>query len=203
MEAVDRVLDLIERLRAAGFDIRHADFGGGLAVAYKPEDVAPDIGAFVTGLRSRAEGRGLHVRIEPGRSIVGGAGVLLTRVLYRKKTGQKEFVIVDAAMNDLIRPALYSAYHEILPLREADNKNLRADVVGPVCETGDFLARDRQLPDLFPGDVLAVCTAGAYGFSQASNYNARPRSPEVLVEDLQWRIIRKRETYEDLIRGEE
>jgi diaminopimelate decarboxylase len=203
IEAVDRVLDLIERLRADGFHIRHADFGGGLAVAYKPEDVAPDIGAFVKTLRSRVEGRGLHVRIEPGRSIVGSAGVLLTRVLYRKKTGDKEFVIVDAAMNDLIRPALYSAYHEILPLRQADNKNLRADVVGPVCETGDFLARDRELPDLFPGDVLAVCTAGAYGFAQASNYNARPRSPEVLVEDLKWRIIRKRESYEDLIRGEE
>jgi diaminopimelate decarboxylase len=203
MEAVDRVLDLIERLRANGFDIRHADFGGGLAVAYKPEDVTPDIGTFVAALRARVEGKELHVRIEPGRSIVGGSGVLLTRVLYRKKTGEKEFVIVDAAMNDLIRPALYSAYHDILPLRQADSRNLRADVVGPVCETGDFLARDRELPNVFPGDVLAVCTAGAYGFAQSSNYNARPRAAEVLVEDLEWRVIRKRETYEDLIRGEE
>jgi diaminopimelate decarboxylase len=203
MEAMDRVLELIERLRAHGFNIGHADFGGGLAVTYKPEEAAPDIGDFVTALRTRVAGKGLHVTIEPGRSIVGGAGVLLTRVLYRKKTGDKEFVIVDAAMNDLIRPSLYSAYHEILPLREADNKNLRADVVGPVCETGDFLARDRELPDVFPGDVLAVCTAGAYGFAQASNYNARPRVPEVLVEDLKWRVIRKRETYDDLIRGEE
>jgi diaminopimelate decarboxylase len=202
MEAVDRVLELIERLRANGFDIRHADFGGGLAVAYKPEDLAPSIGDFVAALRARVAGKGLHVAIEPGRSIVGGAGVLLTRVLYRKKTGEKEFVIVDAAMNDLIRPALYSAHHEILPLRQAEGNKLRADVVGPVCETGDFLARDRELPDVFPGDVLAVCTAGAYGFAQASNYNARPRPAEVLVEDGAWKVIRKRETYEDLIRGE-
>jgi diaminopimelate decarboxylase len=203
MEAVDRVLELIERLRAKGFDIRYADFGGGLGVAYKHEEVAPEIGHFVAALRARVEGKGLHVAIEPGRSIVGGAGVLLTRVLYRKKTGEKEFVIVDAAMNDLIRPALYSAHHEILPLRQADGKSLRADVVGPVCETGDFLARDRELPDVFPGDVLAVCTAGAYGFAQASNYNARLRPAEVLVEDGAWKVIRKRESNEDLIRGEE
>ncbi len=202
MEAVDRVLELIERLRANGFEIRHADFGGGLAVAYKREDVAPSIGDFVAALRERVAGKGLHVAIEPGRSIVGGAGVLLTRVLYRKKTGEKEFVIVDAAMNDLIRPALYSAHHEILPLRQAGSKNLRADVVGPVCETGDFLARDRDLPDVFPGDVLAVSTAGAYGFAQASNSTARPRPAEVLVENGEWKVIRTRETYEDLIRGE-
>ena len=140
----------------------------------------------MAALRTRVAGKGLTVAIEPGRSIVGGAGVLLTRVLYRKRTGEKEFVIVDAAMNDLIRPALYSAYHEILPLRQTGAKGLRADVVGPVCETGDFLARDRELPDVFPGDVLAVCTAGAYGFAQASNYNARPRAAEVLVEDGAW-----------------
>jgi diaminopimelate decarboxylase len=141
--------------------------------------------------------------IEPGRSIVGQAGVLVTRVLYRKSSGSKEFIVVDAAMNDLIRPALYGAYHEILPLRENPQRTLCADVVGPVCETGDFLARDRELPQVFPGDLLAVCTAGAYGFCQASNYNARPRPVEVLVEDRSWRIIRRRETYDDLIRGEE
>ena len=134
---------------------------------------------------------------------VGAAGVLLTKTLYRKKTGDKDFVIVDGAMNDLIRPALYSAHHEILPLRQRPVRSVRVDVVGPVCETGDFLARDRDLPEVFPGDVLAVATAGAYGFSQASNYNARCRPAEVLVEGERWRVIRKRESYDDLIRGEQ
>ena len=203
MEAVDRVMELIERLRSKGFEIRHVDFGGGLGVAYKPEDVAPDIGAFAAALLERTAGKGLHVTVEPGRSIVAGAGVLLTRVLYRKKTAGKEFVIVDAAMNDLIRPALYSAYHEIVPLRESGPRSLRADVVGPVCETGDFLARDRDLPEVFPGDLLAVCTAGAYGFVQASNYNSRRRPAEALVENGSWRVIRQRETWDDLIRGEQ
>jgi diaminopimelate decarboxylase len=140
--------------------------------------------------------------LEPGRSIVGNAGLMLTRVLYRKQTGDKDFVVVDAAMNDLIRPALYSAHHEILPVRVSNVPPLRADIVGPICETGDFLARDRVMPEVFPGDVLAVCTTGAYGFVQASTYNARPRPAEVLVENSQWRIIRERETFEDLIRGE-
>jgi len=135
---------------------------------------------------------------------VGNAGVLVTRVLYRKKSGDKEFVIIDAAMNDLIRPALYDAHHEILPLRASSaGCSLRADVVGPVCESGDFLAQDRQMPEVFPGDLLAVCTAGAYGFVQASTYNARPRPAEVLIENGSWRVIRSRETLDDLIRGEE
>ena len=203
MEAVDRVLELVERLRSRGFDIQHVDLGGGLGVAYKPEDATPAIAEFVGQLRERVAGRGLHVMIEPGRSIVGSAGVLLTRVLYRKKTGDKEFVVVDAAMNDLIRPALYSAHHEILPLRQSGTRTLRADVVGPVCETGDFLAKERDLPELFPGDLVAVCTAGAYGFAQSSNYNSRPRAAEAMVEDGSWRVIRRRETYEDLVRGEE
>ncbi len=202
MDAVDRVLDLIERLRAKGFTIRHADFGGGLGVAYRHEDVAPAIAEFISKLRTRVAGRGLQVMIEPGRSIVGGAGVLLTRVLYRKKNGEKDFVVVDAAMNDLIRPVLYGAYHNIVPLRQRDGEKTSVDVVGPVCESGDFLARDREMPNVLPGDVLAVCSAGAYGFAQASNYNARPRAAEVLVEGDQWRVVRQRETYEDLVRGE-
>jgi diaminopimelate decarboxylase len=142
--------------------------------------------------------------IEPGRSIVGAAGVLLTQALYRKKTGDKEFVVVDAAMNDLIRPALYSAHHEIIPLRRRPDAQatIRVDVVGPVCETGDFLARDRDMPEVLPGDLLAICTAGAYGFAQASNYNARPRAAEILVEGDTWRVIRQRESYADLVRGE-
>jgi diaminopimelate decarboxylase len=202
MEAVDRVLALIERLRADGFDIRHVDLGGGLGIAYKPEDASPSIAAFAGALRTRVAGRGLHVFVEPGRSIVGNAGILLTRVLYRKRTGEKEFIIVDGAMNDLIRPALYGAYHEIVPVREGDRGKIRADLVGPVCETGDFLARDREIAEVLPGDLLAIRSAGAYGFAQSSNYNARPRAAEVLVEGSAWRVVRKRESYEDLVRGE-
>jgi len=205
MRAADRVLDLIARLRAKGFSIRYADLGGGLGVTYKPDDPAPPIGEFAAAVREKIAGRDLHVFLEPGRSIVGNAGVLLSRVLYRKKSGDKEFVVVDAAMNDLIRPALYDAHHEILPLRATATGScgLRADVVGPVCESGDFLAQDRQMPEVFPGDLLAVCTAGAYGFAQASNYNARPRAAEVLIENGSWRVIRERETFDDLVRGEE
>jgi diaminopimelate decarboxylase len=203
MEAVEKLLELAGRLRAKGFDIRHADLGGGLGVAYKPDDAVPGIGEFAAKLRARMAGEGLHVLIEPGRSIVGAAGVLLTRVLYRKKTAGKEFVIVDAAMNDLIRPVLYSAHHEIVPVRQSGGPRFVADVVGPVCETGDFLARDREMPEVFPGDLLAVCTAGAYGFVQASNYNARPRPAEVLVENGSWRVVRRRESFEDMVRGEE
>lgn len=202
MEAVDRVLELIERLRAQGFDIRHADLGGGLGVAYRPEEATPSIADYVRQVTAKVAGRGLRVVIEPGRSIVAAAGVLLTQALYRKRTGEKEFVIVDAAMNDLIRPALYDAYHEILPLRRSNHPRIRADVVGPVCETGDFLARDREMTEVLPGDVLAVCTAGAYGFAQSSTYNARRRPAEVMVEGGEWRVVRERETYEDLIRGE-
>ncbi|MEO8096109.1 MAG: diaminopimelate decarboxylase [Acidobacteriota bacterium] len=202
--AVDRVLDLVNRLRAQGFEIRHVDLGGGLGVAYKPNDTSPAIGEFVMRLREKTAGMGLHVLVEPGRSIVGNAGVLITRVLYRKKAGSKEFVITDAAMNDLIRPALYDAHHEILPVRARHQGNvMTADIVGPVCESGDFLARDRAMQEVLPGDLLAVCTAGAYGFVQASTYNARPRPAEVLIENGVARIVRKRETNEDLIRGEE
>jgi diaminopimelate decarboxylase len=202
LRAADHVMDLVRRLRGRGFAISHVDFGGGLGVAYRPGDAPPAIAEFVAALCARAAGMDLEILIEPGRSIVADAGVLLTRVLYRKKTGDKEFVIVDAAMNDLIRPALYQAHHEILPARGGRPLSLRADVVGPVCESGDFLARDRELPEVLPGDVLAVCTAGAYGFVQASTYNARPRPPEVMIEDGGWRVVRARETYEDLIRGE-
>jgi diaminopimelate decarboxylase len=203
MQAANRVLDLIAHLRARGFAIHHVDLGGGLGVAYRADEPAPPIGEFTAALRDKVSGLGLHLYLEPGRSIVGNAGVLLTRVLYRKKSGDKEFVVVDAAMNDLIRPALYDAHHEILPLRATPGCGLRADVVGPVCESGDFLAQDRQMPEVFPGDLLAVCTTGAYGFAQASNYNARPRPAEVMIENGSWRVIRARETFDDLIRGEE
>ena len=202
LEAVEKVLALATGLRDRGHPIRHLDLGGGLGVAYHEGEKAPAIGAYIGCLSSRLRASGLAVMVEPGRSIVGPAGALLTRVLYRKKNGDKEFIIVDAAMNDLIRPSLYRAHHEILPLRRSPLPPVTADVVGPVCETGDFLARDRQMANAMPGDYLAVCTAGAYGFVQSSNYNSRPRVPEVLVDGVAWRIVRERETNEDLVRGE-
>ena len=202
MEAVDRLLSLVERLRRRGFAIRTLDLGGGLGVAYRPGEEAPGIGGFVREVYARAAGRGLTLMMEPGRSVVGEAGVLLTRVLYRKRNGNKNFVIVDAAMNDLIRPTLYQAHHEILPISNGQERHITADIVGPVCETGDFFARDREIPDVQPGDLLALTTAGAYGFVQASNYNARLRAAEILVSGDTWRTVRERESYEDLIRGE-
>jgi len=202
LEALDRLLELAGRLRAAGLPIRHLDLGGGLGVRYKPGDEAPEIASFTARVREKIEGSGLFLILEPGRSIVAEAGVLLTRVLYRKTTPAREFLIVDAAMNDLLRPSLYQSHHEILPLRETSRGTVRADVVGPVCESGDFLALDREVPNALPGDVLAVWTAGAYGFVLSSNYNSRARPPEVLVQGDTWRVSRARESYEDLVRGE-
>lgn len=203
LEAVDKMLALVGLLRSRGIEIRTLDLGGGLGVPYRPGEQAPEIRSFVAQIRSKVESRGLFLMLEPGRSIVGEAGSLLTRVLYRKSTATKEFVIVDAAMNDLIRPSLYRSHHEIVPVRNTARGTVLADVVGPICESGDFLARDRDIADVLPGDLLAVATAGAYGFVAASNYNSRVRPPEILVEGGGWRIIRARETLEDLIRGEE
>ena len=202
LEAVDKVLELASALRAQGHAIRHVDFGGGLGIAYHEGERAPVIRSFIESLRARLRESGLTVIVEPGRSIVGAAGALLTRVLYRKRNGAKEFVVVDAGMNDLIRPSLYRAHHEIVPVRRNALPPITADVVGPICETGDFLARDRAMANVMPGDFLAVCDAGAYGFVLSSNYNSRPRAPEALVEGANWRIIRQRETYQDLVRGE-
>lgn len=202
LEAADKVLSLIEALQRDGFAIDHVDLGGGLGIAYQTADNAPVIGDFIADLRDRIGRDGLTIMIEPGRSIVGQAGVLLTRVLYRKKSPAKEFIVVDAAMNDLIRPALYKAHHDIRPLRQMEGPTVVADIVGPVCETGDFLARDREIADVQPNSWLAIYSAGAYGFVQASNYNSRPRGAEVLVEGDRWRVIRSRETPEDLMRGE-
>ena len=202
LEAVEKLLALAAELRLEGHPIRHLDLGGGLGIAYHADEKAPLIRTFIESLHSRLRASGLAIMVEPGRSIVGPAGVLLTRVLYRKKNGRKEFVVVDAAMNDLIRPSLYHAHHEIIPLRRNLLPPVTADVVGPVCETGDFLARDRHMANVMPGDFLAVCAAGAYGFVQSSNYNSRPRAPEVMVEGEGYRVIRRRESYQDLVRGE-
>ena len=147
---------------------------------------------------------GLRILFEPGRFLVGNAGVLLTTALYRKETPTKKFLIVDAGMNDLIRPALYQGYHEVVPLQQRDDRALeQVDVVGPVCESGDFFAEDRQLPRIEPGEKLALLSAGAYGFTMASNYNARPMPPEILVEGKTMRVVRRRQTWEDLVSGEE
>jgi diaminopimelate decarboxylase len=202
LEAVDKVIDLAASLRSEGHPIRHLDLGGGLGIAYHEGEQAPPIRPFIESLEKRLHESGLTVMVEPGRSIIGPAGVLLTRVLYRKQNGAKEFIVVDAAMNDLIRPALYGAHHEIIPLRKNPLPRVTADVVGPICESGDFLARDRLIANVMPGDFLAVCATGAYGFAQASNYNSRTRAAEVLVDGASFRVIRQRETYEDLIRGE-
>lgn len=202
LEAIAKMLALVERLRAQGIAIRVIDLGGGLGVPYKEGESGPKIADYIEKLKALVRGRDLRVMVEPGRSIVGEAGVLLSRVLYRKRNGEKEFVIIDAAMNDLLRPALYQSHHEIVPLAREARETILADVVGPVCETGDFLARNRKMGDLRAGDLVAICTAGAYGFTLASNYNSRPRAAEILVEGGQWRTIRRRETLEDLVAGE-
>jgi diaminopimelate decarboxylase len=201
-EAVGKLVAMAARLRQAGMAVQYLDAGGGLAVAYKPEDSPPSIGAYCQQLLQCVRGSGLKLVVEPGRALVAEAGILLTRVVHVKSTGRKRFVIVDAAMNDLIRPSLYGAYHEVRPAVRDAREEVVTDLVGPVCETGDFLARGRRLAAVEQGDLLAIFTAGAYGFVLSSNYNARPRPAEVLVEGRKWTIARRRETLRDLVRGE-
>ena len=201
-EALQRVLELAGRLRGFGVPIEALDLGGGLGVEYETGKQSPSIADYGRMLCAALAGANFRLGIEPGRSIVGQAGVLLTRVLYRKAGEGKVFAIVDAAMNDLIRPALYRAHHEVLPVRRSGRPVELTDVVGPVCESGDFLAKGRVMPRAEPGDLLAIATTGAYGFVLASNYNSRPRAAEALVEGGSVRIVRRRELREDLIRGE-
>ena len=201
MDALDRLLALVERLKAQGIALRHIDVGGGLGVRYRDEN-PPDPAALAAAIRPKLEATGLEVMMEPGRAIAGNAGVLLTRVEYLKPAGDKHFCIVDAAMNDLIRPALYDAWQAIVPVRQrSDLESQTYDVVGPVCESGDWLGHDRELA-VSPGDLLAVRTAGAYGFTMASNYNSRLRAAEVMVDGTAVHLVRARETYDDLVRGE-
>ncbi len=204
-DAAARVRGLLVELRERGFSIDSLDVGGGLGIRYDAED-PPGMGEYARTMFEafpEADFPDLTLVFEPGRSLVGNAGVLLTRVLYGKGTEAKHFEIVDAAMNDLIRPALYSAFHQVWPDRQERLQRFRdADLVGPICESGDFLARGRRLPAFEQGDLAALASAGAYGFVMSSNYNSRPRAAEVLVEGGQARIIRERESYADLIRGE-
>lgn len=199
--AVRRAVDTVEMLRRKGHRIETLNLGGGLGIIYHRERPATPA-EFAAAIRPITNGHGLKLILEPGRYIVGNAGVLLARVTYLKKAGAKNFVIVDAAMNDLIRPSLYEAYHEIVPAKKSAARAVKADVVGPICESTDFLARDRSMPLPKQGDLLVVRGAGAYGFAMSSNYNARPRAAEVLVDGRRWQIVRERETFEDLMRGE-
>ena len=201
LAALERVLDLADRLAAEGIPIAHLDLGGGLGIRYTSEP-PPEPAAYAQALLHRLKGRGLEIILEPGRAIVGNAGILLTRVEYLKPTDHRRFAVVDAAMNDLLRPALYQATQEIVPVRlTTDAVPARYDLVGPVCETADFLGKDRLLA-LAPGDLLAVRGSGAYGFSMSSNYNSRPRVAEVMVDGDQAHLVRRRETIADLFAGE-
>jgi diaminopimelate decarboxylase len=202
VDALEKLVAFVKELRSAGIRIQFINIGGGLGITYKdetpplPKDVAQAIKPLL-------QNSGCTIVMEPGRAIVGNAGILVTKALYLKDSGEKRFLIVDAGMNDLIRPSLYEAYHDIRPVVEQASANtVIYDVVGPICESGDFQAKDRELPAVKQGDLLAIMGAGAYGFSMSSNYNSRPRTAEVMVKGNEFHIVRERETYEDLIRGE-
>ncbi|PYX59273.1 MAG: diaminopimelate decarboxylase, partial [Acidobacteria bacterium] len=205
---MERVAELVQVLRQDGHQIEFVDAGGGLGICYE-DSSAPEFShhvvAYAEAVVRPLRGLKVHLLLEPGRSIVGPAGALLTSVLYKKKNDGRRFLVVDAAMNDLLRPSLYNAYHEIIPTTadsHATTGRENVDVVGPVCETGDFLARDRELPIVNEGDLLAILDAGAYGMSQSSNYNTRPRPAEVLVDGKSVKLIRRRESVTDLLRPE-
>ncbi len=203
--AVGRVAKLVKQLEADGIHIRFVDAGGGFGVEYhadKAFDAEKKAAEYAATLKAEWTAHDVHWLLEPGRFLVANAGCLLCRVLYVKKNGRKTFVITDAGMNDLIRPALYSAYHAVEPVLPRKGRKVKVDIVGPVCETGDFFARDRMLEPVKAGDLLAILDAGAYGMTQSSNYNARPRPAEVLVEGKSMKLIRKRETFADLIATE-
>ncbi|MGT2472543.1 diaminopimelate decarboxylase [Paraburkholderia terrae] len=203
LDAVDKLLELVEQIEADGLKIKHIDVGGGLGITYDDE-TPPDIGDFVRTLLDRIEARGhghREVYFEPGRSLVGNAGMLLTRVEFLKPGAEKNFAIVDAAMNDLARPAMYEAYHAIEPVVQRAGDKHVYDVVGPVCESGDWLGRERKLA-VEPGDLLAIRSAGAYGFAMSSNYNTRARAAEVMVDGDKAYVVRKREEVKDLFAGE-
>ncbi|MBG1233701.1 diaminopimelate decarboxylase [Aestuariivirga litoralis] len=200
-QAFKLMATLVEKLKAEGHNIRHLDLGGGLGVPYRgSNDVPPHPDEYAAMVKRTLGHLGLKYMMEPGRMIVGNAGIMVTRVIYVKENEGRQFVIQDGAMNDLIRPTLYDAYHEIIPVNETrSEQSFEADVVGPVCETGDYLAKGRRLAKVEQGDLLAVMTAGAYGAVQASSYNSRPLIAEVLVKEDKWAVVRERQTYEDLI----
>jgi diaminopimelate decarboxylase len=201
VEALRRLKELVRALGERGVKIQYLDLGGGLGITYKDE-VPPHPTEYAEAIVEETSDLDYTLIFEPGRVIVGNAGILVSRVLYTKETGEKNFVIVDAGMNDLIRPSLYGSFQGILPVTKGEEEEIVADVVGPICESGDFMAKNRRMPKFKRGDLIAVMSAGAYGFSMSSNYNSRPRVCEVLVKGDTFHLIRERETYEDLIRGE-
>jgi len=202
IEALKKLKQMVENLRKEGIEIQYLDLGGGLGITYEDEEPPHPI-EYASTILDEIRGFGCTLILEPGRVIVGNAGILVSKVLYTKENEEKRFVIVDAGMNDLIRPSYYGAYHQILPVKEEAREEIVADVVGPICESSDFLAKGRKLPSLRSGELIAVMSVGAYGFCMSTNYNSRPRITEVLVRDDQMFVIRQRENYEDLIRGEE
>jgi len=199
--ALRKLKELVENLRKKGIEIQYLDLGGGLGITYEDEE-PPHPVEYASTILEEIRGFGCTLILEPGRVIVGNAGVLVSKVLYTKENEEKRFVIVDAGMNDLVRPSYYGSYHQILPVKEESREEIVADVVGPICESSDFLAKGRKIPSLRSGELIAIMSAGAYGFSMSTNYNSRPRIAEVLVRDDQMFVIRQRENYEDLIRGE-
>ncbi|MBW2172884.1 MAG: diaminopimelate decarboxylase, partial [Deltaproteobacteria bacterium] len=201
VDALDRLKALIASLETHGISISYLDLGGGLGITYDQES-PPHPNEYGRAILEALGETPCTLVLEPGRVIVGNAGILVTKVLYTKSGETKDFVIVDAAMNDLIRPSLYDAYHAIQPVVQDQKGMIIADIVGPICETGDFLARDREIPHVEAGNLLAVMSAGAYGFTMSSNYNSRPRVPEVMVKEKQFHVVRARESYEDLTKGE-
>ncbi len=201
LEAVQRLLELVEELARRGIHIRYLDLGGGLGITYNQE-TPPHPREYGQALIKELEGLNVTLILEPGRVLVGNAGILVTRVFYTKDSEARHFIVVDAGMNDLARPSLYGSYHALWPVTEAPRGEVTASLVGPICESGDFLAKDRPMPAFQPGELVAVMSAGAYGFSMSSNYNARPRVAEILVKDEEFYVIRKRENYAHLIRGE-
>ena len=201
IEALSRVKILYRKLAEMGIPIRLIDLGGGLGITYKDE-VPPHPTEYARAIIDAAAGLPATFIFEPGRVIVGNAGILVTKVLYRKRQGKRRFLIVDAAMNDLIRPALYDSYQELLPVTQKNGRRETLDVVGPICESGDFFAKGRRFPWLKAGSLVSIMSAGAYGFTMASNYNSRPRIPEVMVRGDRFMVVRERENYRDLLRGE-
>ena len=201
IEACEKLLNLVEQLQEKNIQLKHIDMGGGVGIQYEPNDPAPNLSDYAKALHNQLKNSNLELILEPGRSLVGNTGVLLTNVEYIKRNQDKNFIIVDAAMNDLARPALYDAFHEIIPVSLSSISPISADIVGPICESSDFLGKNRTLATA-EGEVLAIKDTGAYGASMASNYNARPRAAEVLVDGRNYRLIRSRETLSQLIENE-
>jgi diaminopimelate decarboxylase len=200
VDALKKVILLAQTLKSNGINIKHLDMGGGLGIPYKYEH-PPRPRELSKAILPLLEGTNFNLILEPGRSIAGNAGIFVSKVLYLKKHPEKEFVIVDGGMNDLLRPTLYNAFHSVLPVKKNNRKKVLSDIVGPICESGDFLAKDRELNRLLQGDLLAIMSSGAYGFSMSSNYNSRPRVAEVLVKGKEFFLIRERETHKDLDKG--